>query len=812
MQILWQDLRFGARMLMKQPGFSFVAVITLALGIGANTAIFSVVNGVLLKPLPYAEPERLVHVYRMQPPVSRANVSRPAWFDFAERQQVFSELAAHHGETFNLTGVDEAERINGRRVTGSFFALFGLRPALGRFLSADDDRPDSPRVAVISHGLWQRRFGGEAGVIGATIKLNGEPHTVVGVAPPNFRFPGRVEIWTPARLAESQQGRGNNYLNMVGRLKDGVTQSQAEAQINQIAAALALQYPNNHSKLSILLSPLLDEQVRGIRRALWVLLAAVGFVLLIACANVANLMLARATARRKEFAVRTALGAPARRIIRQLMTESLLLALVGGALGALLAFWGVDALVALAPAQLPRVAEAQIDRAALGFTLLLSPLTGLLFGLAPAWQSARAGVNEVLKESGRGAFVGLSWSLTQRALVVVEIAMSLVLLVGAGLLIASARRLIAVSPGFDPENLLVAEISTPRLPMIPGEKPDAYRTRREQSDASFIRATLQKLSSLPGVQAVGTINDLPVTGQSTTNGAFIIASYVAPNPNTIDWPVAERRWVSPDYFRAIGLPLVKGRVFTERDTMETPTVVLINETLANRYFAGEDPVGKQLITQNLQPKEIVGVVKDARQWGLDKPPSTEIYFSTFQQPGPLTSLVIRSSADPASLGGAVRRAVREVNPDAPVTGVRTMKEVIADSLAQARFNTILMSVFAGVALLLAVVGIYGVMAYSATQRAHEIGLRQALGAQNRDVLKLVIAQGMKLAVLGVGLGLAAAFGLTRLMKSLLFGVSATDPLTFGVVALLLTLVALLACWIPARRATKVDPIIALRCE
>jgi putative ABC transport system permease protein len=808
MQTLLQDLRYGARMLLKQPGFTLIALLTLALGIGANTAIFSVVKGVLLKPLPYREPERLMHVYRMQPPVSRSPVSRPAWFDFAERQQVFSKFAAHYGETFNLTGVGAAVRINGRRVTGDYFALFGLQPALGRFLSSEDDRPGSARVAIISHGLWRRQFGGEAGVIGGAIKLNGEAHTIIGIAPPEFDFPRRVEIWTSARLAESQQGRDNNYLMLVGRLKDGVTQAQAEAQMNQLAVALIPQNPDSYGQLTFLLSPLLDEQVRGIRRALWVLLAAVGFVLLIACANVANLMLARASARRKEFAVRSALGAGRARIVRQLLTESLLLALLGGALGALLAFWVLDALLALAPAYLPRVAEARIDRVVFGFTLLTALLTGLLFGLAPAWQAARANVNEVLKTGGRGAMGSLSSSFTQRVLVVAEVALSLVLLIGAGLLIVSARRLVAVSPGFDPQNLLTAEISLPRLPLLPGEKPDAYRGRSEGADANLLKAILQKLSSLPGVQTVGTINDLPVTGRLTASGDFVIAGKTMSNP----LPVADRKWVSHDYFRAIGLGLVGGRVFTERDTVETPTVILINETLADQHFAGENPVGKQLILQNGQPKEIIGVVKDARQWGLDRPPSPEIYFSTFQQPVPLTTLVIRTDADPASLAGAVRRAAREVSADVPVTSVRAMTEVIADSLGQSRFNTILMSVFAAVALLLAVIGIYGLMAYSVAQRGREIGIRKALGAQNRDVLKLVVAQGMKLALAGVCIGLAAAFGLTRLMKTLLFGVSATDPLTFVVIALSLVGVALLACWIPARRATNVDPMIALRCD
>jgi putative ABC transport system permease protein len=809
MNTLLQNLRYGARMLMKQPGFTLIAVITLALGVGANTAIFSVVNAVVLRPLPYRDPDRLVHVYRMQPPVERSPVSVPAYLDFAAQQQVFESFAAHHSETFNLTDVDQAERVIGRRVTANFFELFGVSPARGRLFLPADDNADSARVAVISDGLWRRRFGGDDQVIGQTIKLNGEAYTVVGVAPPQFQFPRRVEIWTPARLLGRGGNRTSNFLMMIGRLKDGVTKEQAQAQMNQVAAALARQYPS-HNKLSILLSPMLEEQVRDIRAALWVLLGAVGFVLLIACANVANLLLARSSARAREFAVRAALGAGRFRIARQLLTESVLLALLGGVSGILLAFWGVDLLVAAAPANLPRVSEARIDTWALGFTLLISLLTGFVFGLAPAWQSSKTRLNEALKEGARGA--GMSWSQSwlRRALVIAEIALSLVLLVGASLLIGSLKRLAQVNPGFETNNLLTADINYPRRPASAYPKGEDGERQRLQERGDFLRAIEQKVATLPGVQSVGVINDLPVTGELDSAGTFRIEG--DQNVNWANDPQAEWKSVTPNYFNAIGVPLLKGRAFSEDDTSQSPATILINETLARRFIPGEDPIGKRLITFG-RPHEIVGVVGDARQGALNLPPSPEIYFPNTQRAfGQQVSLVVRTNVDPASLGDAVRRAAQSVNPDAPVFRVRTMREVIAGSMAQERFNTILMTLFAVVAMLLGAVGLYGVMAYSVTQRTREIGIRVALGARRADVLRLVIRQGLRLVALGLALGLMAALALTRLMKKLLFDVSATDPMTFAGVASLLALVALLACWIPARRAANVDPMVALRCE
>src|SRR5499426_2190781 len=783
MQTLLQDLRYGARMLLKKPGFTLIAVITLALGIGANTAIFSVVTAVVLRPLPYRDPDRLVHAYRMQPPVERSPVSVPAYLDFAAQQQVFESFAAHHGETFNLTDVDQAERVIGRRVTANFFELFGVSPARGRFFLLEDDNADSARVAVISDGLWRRRFGGDDHAVGQTIKLNGEAYTVVGVAPPQFHFPRRVEIRTPARLLGRGADRTSNFLMMIGRLKDGVTKEQAQSQMNQIAAALARQYPS-HDKLSILLSPMLEEQVRDIRTALWVLLGAVGFVLLIACANVANLLLARASVRRKEFAVRTALGANRFHIARQLLTESVLLALLGGAAGILLAFWGVDLLVVAAPANLPRVSEARIDMWALGFTLLISLLTGFVFGLAPAWQSSKVGLNEALKDGARGA--------------------------GASLLIGSLKRLAQVNPGFETNNLLTADINYQRRPASTYPKGEEGERQRLQERGDFLRAIEQKVATLPGVQWVGVINDLPVTGDSASAGTFRIEG--DPNVNWANDPQAEWKSVTPNYFNAIGVPILKGRSFSESDTSQSPATILINETLARRFIPGEDPIGKHLITFG-RPHEIAGVVGDARQGALNLPPSPEIYFPNTQRAfGQQVSLVVRTNVDPASLGDAVRRAAQSVNPDAPVFRVRTMPEVIAGSIAQERFNTILMTLFAIVAMLLAAVGLYGVMAYGVAQRAREIGIRIALGAQSADVLRLVLGQGLRLVALGLSLGLMAALALTRLMKKLLFEVSATDPMSFAGVASLLALVALLACWIPARRAAKVDPMVALRCE
>jgi predicted permease len=805
LRALGQDLRYAARMSVKNPGFTVVAVLALALGIGTNTAIFSVVNAVLLRPLPYKDSERLVHVFRTQPPITRGPISRPDFLEWRSQQQVFQEIGAYYTEAFNMTGGGEAERVGGARVTGNFFSLFAAAPAAGRLLLPADDEAGGP-VAVVSHGMWQRRFGGDPELTGKTLTLNGESYTVVGVTPPDFNFPGRSEIWVPAKLAEDKRVRGSNYLRVVARLRDGVPAEQARAQMNQVAAALAQQYPENNANLSVAVVPLLEDQVRDIRSVLLILFGAVAFVLLIACTNVANLQLARATVRQKEIAVRMALGAGRGRVIRQLLTESVLLALLGGALGVALAAWGTRLLVALAPANLPRIKEVSLDWRVLGFTLLVSVLTGVVFGVAPALQISKTNLNDVLKEGTRGAASGGPRGVAlRRVLVVAEVALSLVLLISAGLLVASIRRLTAVNPGFDTQNLLTANVSFPRKP--PGDK----AADRVQEAANFLTEVQRRVRALPGVEAVGAINDLPVTGNSSVNGDFSVEGRAPHRPG--EAPVAEFRLVTPDYFRAIGVPVLKGRAFGEADGPQGPVPVMVNETLARRFFPGEDPLGKRLLVLDGQPHEIIAVVGDARQWGLDRPPDPEIYFSYMQKAfGPNTTLVVRTSVEPASLGAAVRGTVREVSRDAPVNVVRTMGQVLAESTAQRRFNTTLMLAFAAVALLMAAIGLYGVISYSVAQRAQEIGVRMALGAQARNILRMVLWQGVKLALFGVAIGLLGALALTSVLAGLLYGVSATDPLTFLGGSVLITVIALLACYVPARRATKIDPLVALRYE
>jgi len=802
-----KDLRYATRLFTRTPGFTIVAVLALAIAIGANTAIFSVVNGVLLRPLPFKEPDRLVHVFRTQPPIMRGPISRPDFFEWQAQATEFKQLAAFTAATVNITGTDQSERVAALQVTRDFFALFGVSPAAGRFFIADDDSAGSPSTAVISYGLWQRKFAADSAVIGSTLILNDEPTTIIGVAPQNFNFSWRADIWIPARLDESKNQRGSNYLQIIARLRDETTIARANAQMNQVAAGLAERFPDTDSNLTVTIIPLLEAQVRNIRPVLLVLLASVGCVLLIACANVANLMLARATAREKEIAIRAALGCSRARVVRQLLTESLLLGVAGGTLGMLLAWWGVKALLRLAPANPPRSSNVGMDGWVLCFTAIISVGTGVLFGLAPALHISKRNLLDRLKEGAR-SMGSEHRSRLRNGLVVGEMAMSLTLLIAAGLLIESERRMAVVDPGFDPKPVLTANVSFPRHKFA---GTDAEKQSKElQETSQFLVEVTKRLKSLPGVIEAGAINDLPVTGYSSINGNFTIEGQPKPKPG--EEPVAEYRWVTPDYFRAVGVPLIAGRAFDQGDGPDRPSVIIVNESFAGSFFPSESPLGHRVKSLNDQFQEIVGVVGNARQWGLDRPPDPEIYFPYSQSLGTDPTLVLRTNVDPSSLGSAVRDTVRRVNPDAPLYGVRPMLEVVDRATSQQRFNATLMTTFALVALILAGIGLYGVISYSVSQRTREIGVRMALGAQRADVLRLVIGHGVVLTATGVALGIGAALYAMRFLEGMLFGVSATDLSTFALVSVVLSLIAIGATSVPAYRAMRVDPMKALRCE
>jgi len=807
---MFQDLRFGLRMLLKHKGFTTIAILTLSLGVGANTAIFSVVNAVLLRPLPFAEPERLVWFGGWVGGDKEQGVTPADFLDYREQCQSFTQIAASvsDGIAMNLSGGDgEPERLKGGYVTANYLDVFGVKPALGRTFAAEEglegvDMEGGDRVVVLSHALWQRRFGADPAIINQTITLDKRNVTVIGVMPPQFQYPPGVEIWLPFRFPASPQSafrsREFHFLRPVARLKPGVTRTQAQAEVETIARRLQSLYPKTNANQSLFLWPLQERLVGNIRLTLLTLLGAVGCVLLIACANVANLLLARASARGREIAVRSALGASRGRVVRQLLTESLALASLGGLGGMLLAKWGVKLLVALSADYLPRAEEVRINATVFGFALAVALLTGLLFGLAPALQSARLDLTEALKEGGRGAGSGARRHRTLNLLVVAEVALAMMLLIGAGLLINSFVRLQQVSPGFDEKNLLTARIDIPN--------PYAQPEKKQQ----FFEQLQERVGALPGVEAVGLVTELPLANQSA-NFKFKIEGRPEPAPGQS--PDADIRAVNHDYFRAMRIPLLKGRNFTEVEVRDNAKVVVISDELARLYFPGEDPLGQRLLRGPLgkeEPLEIIGIVGDIRHRGLDSVLRQTIYSPSLSLG--FTNLVIRTKNDPVSLAAAVRREVAAIDPNQPVANIKTMERWVSESVAQPRFRTLLLGLFSGAALLLAMVGIYGVMSYAVSQRVHELGVRMALGARAGDVLRLVIKQGMRLALAGVAIGLASAFALTRLIKDLLFGVRATDPLTFVTITLLLTGVALVACYLPARRATKVDPMVALRHE
>ena len=804
MKTLWQDLRYGVRMLLKSPGFTIVAVLALALGIGANTAIFSVVNAVLLRPLPYAKPDELVRVYATD--AKKGRNDHPTSFlnftDWRNENQVFERMAAFDEASVTLTGGDAPEQLRNLATSADLFPLLGVQPRLGRYFSAPEEQPGGAPVAVLSHGVWQRRFGSDPNIVGRQITLDGESTTVLGVMPPGFAFPldgFDPEVFSPLdSTAKINTERGARYLRVVARLKPTATLTQAQVEMDTIASRQEEQYAANNTGRGIRLVSLFEDTVGVVRPALLVLLGAVGCVLLIACANVANLLLARAAGRSREIAVRTALGASRLRIVRQLLTESLLLSVLGGGLGLLLALWGVDLLVSMIPAGAPRVGEIGLDGWVLCFTMGISILTGVLFGLAPTLQASKLDLHEALKEGSRGSTEGGRRSRVRGALVISEIALSLMLLVGAGLLIKSFQRLRETDPGFRPDNVLALRFVLPET---------KYETA--DSQAAFYRQLLERVAASPGVEAVGVVDPLPLSGDNRTT-SFLIENRPPVAPS--DLPNVNVRKVSPDYLRAMGIPLLKGRAFTKRDSKDAPRVMLVNETLVRRLFPGEDPLG-QRVRFGKQSVEIVGVVGDVKHRSLDVESGGEYYVPYLQSPEPEMSLLARTmTSDPTSLVAAVRGAVREIDKDLPIANISTMNQFLAVSVAPQRFNTLLLGIFAFAALALASIGIFGVMNYTVTQRTHEIGIRMALGAQTTDVLRLIVMQGMTLALIGVSIGLAGSLAATRLLRSLLYGVSATDPLIFFGVSLLLSIVALLACYIPARRATKVDPLIALRYE
>jgi putative ABC transport system permease protein len=803
MDTVLQDLRYAFRTLGKNPGFAAVAVLALALGIGANTAIFSVVNAVLLRPLPFPDPDRLMMVLSSNPGKGYPEnpVSPPDFLDWRAQNRAFEGMAAFDPSAFNLNEGTEPERIPGARVSASFLGLVGVKPILGRDFLEEEDRDGAEPVVLIAHGLWIRRFGSDSGIVGRTILLNGRRRTVVGVLPQGYAFPNHSEVWTPIAFDHDDlTGRGGHYLKVLARLRPGVTIAAAQADMDSIAERLRRQYPDSNTGWGTLVAPLNEMMVGGVRPALLVLIGAVGFVLLIACANVANLLLARATERQKEVAIRLALGAGRARLVRQFLTESAVLGLLGGLIGLLLALWGTDLLVAAGGENLPRFREVSVDGRVLLFTLGLSLLTGIIFGVIPALQASRPDLNETLKEGGRGGTVGRARHRLRGALAVGEIALALVLLIGAGLMLKSFLRLVSVDPGFRPEHLLTLNVSLPQA-----EYPDGTR------QSVFLRESLQKLSALPGVEAAAAATTLPLSGD--------LISYTFSVDGRSGQSPAERSsalydGVSPAYFRAMGIRVLKGRSPQETDVVGGARVVVVNEAFARRVFPGEDPIGRRIgIDDGPQAwREIVGVVADVKQTSLDGETRQHMYEPLSQAPSPWLSFVLRTTVEPAGLAAAARRAILEIDHRQPIADVKTAETLVAESVTQPRLAMILLSVFAGTALLLAGMGTYGVIAYSVGQRTHEFGIRMALGAGRGEVLRLVVRQGLLLACIGVLLGLVAAAGATRLLGGLLFGVSPTDPITYAGVALLLIGVALVACLVPARRATLVDPISALRCE
>jgi putative ABC transport system permease protein len=814
MNPLLQDIRFGLRMLLKSPSVSIVATIALALGIGANTAIFSVVNAVLLRPLPFPDSESLVAVFEtnLERGLQRGSHSYPNFMDIHAQNTVFEHMSSYHGGDFIMTGRGEPARLQGSVVTADLFPLLGIQPILGRTFLPDEDKPtQTGRVVILSHALFQQRFGGDPSIINQRITLDGVSFTVIGVMPASFEFPIQndpVELWTT--IAGDASGsepvttqRGAHFLQVIARLKSGVTKEQAQAELTTIASRLEQQYPDTNTRRTLRIEPALTALVGDVRPALLILLGAVACVLLIACANVANLLLARATSRHKEMAIRSALGASRVRVIRQLLTESVLLSLLGGGIGLLLAVWWSDLLVALGKDDIPRAVHVGMDWRVLGFTLGVSLLTGLIFGLAPAFHSSKTELVESLKEGGRGTSEGGRRNRVRNVLVVVELAIAVILLVGAGLLMQSLWRLQKVNSGLQPENVLTFNVVLPEV---------KYNSDKQ---AQFFIDLKQRLESTPGVQSASAILPLPLSGDRFSISFEIEGRPLPPK----DHPSADFFAAGVGYFKTMGIPILKGRDFEDRDKHGSTPVIIITDAFARQYFPNEDPIGKRIKPgigtyedEDNPMREVIGVVGDIRNRSLNTEPKPAYYVPQTQVPFSQLVAVVKTTGEPHSLVSAATKVVAAMDQDIPLFGVKSMPEYLSSSVAAPRFSTTLLAIFAAVALVLTIVGLYGVMSYSVAQRTNEIGIRLALGAQSRDVLLMIVKQGGMLILLGLAIGLVGAFALTRLIASLLFGVTAKDPITFGAVAVLLAIVALLACYVPALRATKVDPMDALRCE
>jgi predicted permease len=829
MQIFWQDLRQGLRMLVNSPGFTIVAVLTLALGIGANTAIFSIVNAVLLRPLAYKDSPSLVNIWGKfeKDGIPQNWISEPEYWDLLDHNESFSEIAAYSlGGRANLTRADaQPVQVSTGNATAGVLPLLGIAPVLGRSFGPDEDQPGHSHYALLSYSLWQSQFGGDPNIVSKPMQLDGETYSVVGVLPKQFSLGGKQDLWTPLGLDRARPGgRGSHYLHVVARLKPGVDFAQGSTALTRFADDLRRAYPGNYGHGSektfdMYMVPVKEQLVRRLRPALFVLLGAVAFVLLMACANVANLLLARASAREKELAIRAALGAGRARLVRQLLTESLILGLAGGLLGLALAFWGVDALRALAPANTPRIDEVHIDPLVLAFTLGVSLFTGLFFGLAPAWHVARTDLRETLNEAGRGTSAAGASLRLRSWLVVSELALAVLLLVGAGLLIRSFSRLLEVSPGFETQHLLTMELTLPEKTYADGAPVQNFYTRLVAS-----------VKTVPGIQAAGAVSQMPLTDSYTSGSVFFEDTSIPdipklPELDNLPYMEIDQRTATPEYFQAMEIPLVRGRLLGDADDASAALVAVVDTNFAHRFWPHRDAIGQRVAIDtipNVKPKAprwrtIVGVVGHVKHYSLDVEGREQIYFPHRQPlygvfaPRDMT-LAVRTSLDPASVTSAIREQVFAIDKGLPLYNIATMDQLVSNSVAQPRLNLSLLVAFALLALALAAVGVYGVMAYAVTQRTQEFGIRMALGASPGDVLKQVLLAGGRLAALGLVLGLIAALALTRWMASMLYGVKPSDPLSLGVAAALLAVVALAACYIPARRATRIDPLVALRYE